>query len=179
MYRLQHSKGRILIKPHQKKMSSFSPQWHWFPHQLRCLSVHCQSVDHRGHQIRGGSRDRKQTHLVKQGTHCWSHSRSFSGVCGILTFPRSMGMSKAKRRQSLGSSAEPLRGQDPRHTHSGPPWPVCIYSLGHQSVTPSPFPPVPLKALLKMLNTNQMEVHLYIFYSSNATLEKWMNLGLC
>lgn len=53
--------------------------------------------------------------------HRWDHSRSFSGICGILPSHGGTGMSEAKERPSLGSSAEPLQGQDPRHTHSGPP----------------------------------------------------------
>lgn len=73
---------------------------------------------HGGDRIRGGSRDRKQNPVWSNKAPTGrNHSRSFSGVCGPLPSHGSMGLSEAKRRQSLGVFGRaPPRSRPEAHT---------------------------------------------------------------
>lgn len=73
----------------------------------------------------------------------------FPGVGGTLPSHGGMGMSKAKKRQSLGSSAEPPPRSRPE-AHAQWATLTCLHSLFGTSIChPTPFPLMPLKALLK------------------------------
>lgn len=127
-----------------------SPRWHWFPHQQRCLSVHCRSVDHRGNQIRGGSRDRKQTHLVRQDTHWWNHSYSFfPGGLWYPTFPREDGHEQSKEEAEPGVFSRAPSEVKTRGTRTVGRPDLFAFTVRNIHLSPHPFPLMPLKALLK------------------------------
>lgn len=157
------------FRPHTLTLSS--PPWHWFPHQRQCLSVHCQSVDHRRNRIRGEAGIENKP-VWSDRMHGRDHSPSFSGIYGIRPSHRRYGYEQSKEEAELGVfSRAPPRSRPEARTHTAAALTCLLLQFRTSSCLPrNPlFLLMPLKALLKIPDANQMEVHVCIFYYKNAT----------